>query len=196
VRAVKDHYALLDVPRTATDAQLRRAYETALARANRDGATKHMVEIVNAYEVLSHPGRRAIYDDTGTSWVPERVPNTFGRAMPFRGGAPALGQGRRAHASARYILPAAPKTSRAKRAGQAIAVVAGLAAALTVVLVVLNSRASSPVSAVVPGAASNRTLVQVVCGSGPGAYSFWGRPGQVVQCSGGEIPRWGVRRAG
>ena len=70
-----DYYQLLGVRREATAAELKRAYEITLQRASRDGATKHMVDVVKAYEVLSHPARRSLYDQTGMAALHERVPN-------------------------------------------------------------------------------------------------------------------------
>ncbi|MCW2542450.1 MAG: hypothetical protein JWM40_2 [Frankiales bacterium] len=73
-----------------------------------------MVELVRSYEVLAHPQRRALYDATGRSVHPERVPNTYGRALPFRGGAPALGQTRRAPVRGATVIPTvfAPRSPR------------------------------------------------------------------------------------
>lgn len=104
----KNYYALLGVRRDATPAELKRAYEITLQRGSRDGATKHMVDVVKAYEVLSDPGRRRVYDQTGFGVVPERVPNDYGRATPFRGGRLAIGQRRHAP-PAPTILPAPPR---------------------------------------------------------------------------------------
>jgi curved DNA-binding protein CbpA len=103
----KDYYTLLSVRREATPAEIRRGYETALARASRDGATRHMVDLLKAYEVLSHPGRRSVYDRTGFGVVPERVPNTYGRQVPFRGGHLGLAARRRSAVTAPDVLPAA-----------------------------------------------------------------------------------------
>jgi curved DNA-binding protein CbpA len=101
----RDYYALLDVRREASPAEIKRAYETALNRASRDGATRHMVDLVKAYEVLSHAGRRQVYDETGIGVVPERVPNTYGRAVAFRGGHMGLGVRRRSAAPSATVLP-------------------------------------------------------------------------------------------
>jgi curved DNA-binding protein CbpA len=101
----KDYYALLAVRREASPAEIRRAYETALARASRDGATRHMVDLVKAYEVLSHPGRRSLYDRTGFGVIPERVPNTYGRQVPFRGGHLGLAARRRGTPPSPNVFP-------------------------------------------------------------------------------------------
>ena len=81
----KDLYGLLDVRREASAAEVRRSYEMALARAHRDGANRHMLDLVNAFEVLGDERRRRMYDQSGIAVLPERVPNTHGRAVPFRG---------------------------------------------------------------------------------------------------------------
>jgi curved DNA-binding protein CbpA len=116
----KDYYTLLGVRREATPAEMRRAYEIALARASRDGATRHMVDLVKAYEVLSHPGRRKVYDHTGFGVVPERVPNTNGRQVPFRGGHLGFAARRRTAVPAHYELPA-------ERRGPSLALLLALA---------------------------------------------------------------------
>ena len=123
----RDYYELLGVRRDASVDELKRAYEVTLSRASRDGATKHMVDVVKAYEVLSHPGRRAFYDQTGHGVVPERVPNTYGRAVPFRGGRAALGQRRHAP-PAPNILPTGRRAfpmATALRVALVVALVAG-----------------------------------------------------------------------
>ena len=117
----KDLYALLDVRRDASPAELRRCYELALQRANRDGATRHMVDLVKAYEILSQPDRRRVYDETGLTVVPERVPNTYGRAVPWRGGHLGLGHLRTRGAPGRTVVPSMPPR-RVSRATVAIAV--------------------------------------------------------------------------
>lgn len=66
---IKDPYALLDVPRGATDDDIRKAYRR-LARkhhpdANPDDphAEERFKEIQQAYETLSNPRRRRAYDE-------------------------------------------------------------------------------------------------------------------------------------
>jgi len=67
VTGLKDYYALLGVPRTASLDQLRRAYREAALRLHPDrnvqpGETELFLEIGRAYEILSDPARRADYD--------------------------------------------------------------------------------------------------------------------------------------
>lgn len=129
----KDYYALLAVRREASPAEIRRAYETALARASRDGATRHMVDLVKAYEVLSHPGRRSLYDRTGFGVLPERVPNTYGRQVPFRGGHLGLAARRRHAAPAPSVLPVSrPGPSRAFLVALSLAAVTAVSLAVAV----------------------------------------------------------------
>lgn len=76
-----DPYALLGVPRDASDDEIRRAYEKEINRAHRDGATRHAVEVSQAFDTLSQPHRRAAYDRHGIAPVRERSP---GAAPPPR----------------------------------------------------------------------------------------------------------------
>ncbi|MGZ6838822.1 MAG: J domain-containing protein [Blastococcus sp.] len=126
------YYELLGVRPEASPAELRRAYETALARASREGATRHMVELVAAYEALADPARRRLYDQTGLSVPRERVPNTHGRATPWRGGSLGLGHATRRHvAPARSVVPSRRRRrpSRVLLGVLAIACAAGRGAA-------------------------------------------------------------------
>jgi Ca-activated chloride channel family protein len=67
VPAVKDHYALLGVPRNALPEEIRRAYREAALRlhpdrANTPGDTELFIQVNKAYEVLSDAKLRAEYD--------------------------------------------------------------------------------------------------------------------------------------
>jgi molecular chaperone DnaJ len=68
--AERDYYDLLGVPRSATDAEIKRAFR-ALARelhpdvSDAPDAERRFREIAEAYEVLSDPNRRATYDRYG-----------------------------------------------------------------------------------------------------------------------------------
>ena len=66
----RDYYEVLGVPRTATEAEIKRAFR-ALARevhpdvSEAPDAEQRFKEVVEAYEVLSDPERRATYDRYG-----------------------------------------------------------------------------------------------------------------------------------
>jgi len=62
-----DHYAILRVPSTASDEQIREAYRLAARRFHPDankapGAAVVFKDINTAYQVLSDPAKRAAYD--------------------------------------------------------------------------------------------------------------------------------------
>jgi curved DNA-binding protein len=95
----RDFYEVLDVPRTATQDEIQRAYRK-LARqhhpdVNKDpGAEDRFKEISEAYDVLSDPQTRRRYDAFGPDFrqVPEDVdPEAFQRS---RAGAGTAGAGR------------------------------------------------------------------------------------------------------
>ncbi|XOB98171.1 DnaJ C-terminal domain-containing protein [Deinococcota bacterium DY0809b] len=75
----KDYYAILGVPRTASEEEIKRAYRK-LARkyhpdVNKDpGAEEKFKEIGEAYAVLSDPEKRKIYDQYGTTQAPPPPP--------------------------------------------------------------------------------------------------------------------------
>jgi len=69
---IKDYYALLGVPRNATDEQLKKAFRKLAMeyhpdRNNSPEAHDRFKEINEAYEVLSDPQKRAYYDRTGNA---------------------------------------------------------------------------------------------------------------------------------
>src|SRR5947209_12475698 len=70
----RDYYATLDVPRGASQADIKKAYRK-LARkyhpdvANSDpGAEKRFKEINEAHAVLGDPEKRKLYDQLGSNW--------------------------------------------------------------------------------------------------------------------------------
>ena len=91
---VKDHYQTLGATRTASDKELKAAYRK-LARqfhpdANRDdpGAEERFKEINEAYEVLSDPKNRKLYDRFGEDWRAYRDAGYTGdEQMPRSGNA-------------------------------------------------------------------------------------------------------------
>ncbi|NIS81538.1 MAG: VWA domain-containing protein [Anaerolineales bacterium] len=63
----KDYYAILGVPRNATQAQIRRAYRESALRLHPDknlapGETELFLDVSRAYETLSDPATRKAYD--------------------------------------------------------------------------------------------------------------------------------------
>jgi len=78
----RDYYAILGLPRNATDEQLKKAYRKMAMEYHPDrngspGADERFKEINEAYEVLSDAQKRAYYDRTG------RPPGNGGDSMGF-----------------------------------------------------------------------------------------------------------------
>src|SRR3974377_2211659 len=70
----KDYYQILGVPRTASDAEIKKAFRK-LAREyhpdvakNKKQAEEKFKEINEAYEVLGDPAKRKKYDELGPNW--------------------------------------------------------------------------------------------------------------------------------
>jgi curved DNA-binding protein len=70
----KDYYEILGVPRTASDAEIKKAFRK-LAREyhpdvakNKKQAEEKFKEINEAYEVLGDPAKRKKYDELGPNW--------------------------------------------------------------------------------------------------------------------------------
>lgn len=109
-------YRLLGVaPDAATD-DIRWAYERQLNRALRDGATRHAEELVQAWETLSDPKRRAVYDRHGLLPVRERSPGAAPLPPPgryaTRPGSPGVNRpGARASRPGAASRPGPPGTS-------------------------------------------------------------------------------------
>jgi curved DNA-binding protein len=96
----KDYYEILGVPRTASDADIKKSFRK-LAREyhpdvakDKKRAEEKFKEINEAYEVLSDPDKRKKYDELGANWksgAEFRPPpgwENYGRQQPFRGGRP------------------------------------------------------------------------------------------------------------
>jgi molecular chaperone DnaJ len=71
----RDYYQVLEVPRTATEADIKKAYRRLAMKLHPDrnpddhGATDKFKEAKEAYEVLSDPQKRATYDQLGHAGV-------------------------------------------------------------------------------------------------------------------------------
>ena len=95
----KDYYESLGVPRTASEAELKKAFRK-LAREfhpdvakDKKKAEEKFKEINEAYEVLSDPAKRKKYDELGANWKsgaefrpPPGWGGAGGQARGFRGG--------------------------------------------------------------------------------------------------------------
>src|SRR5487761_2589162 len=82
----RDYYTILGVPRTASDADVKRAFRKLAQQwhpdVNRDsGADERFKQINEAYQVLSDPQRRQAYDMFGRAGVGAQDPG----ASPFGG---------------------------------------------------------------------------------------------------------------
>ncbi|WP_018111685.1 DnaJ C-terminal domain-containing protein [Thermus igniterrae] len=76
---MKDYYAILGVPRNATQEEIKRAYKRLARQYHPDvnkspGAEERFKEINEAYAVLSDPEKRKIYDTYGTTTPPPPPP--------------------------------------------------------------------------------------------------------------------------
>lgn len=93
----QDYYAVLGVPRTATQDEVRRAYRLLARKHHPDvdksaGATQRFQQITEAYEVLKDPKTRQRFDTLGADWK-EGQTFTPPPGWGSRGGARSAGSG-------------------------------------------------------------------------------------------------------
>src|ERR1051325_3263174 len=81
----KDYYAELGVSRTSTDDQIKAAYRKLARKHHPDlnpgdkAAEERFKELQQAYDVLSNPETRQLYDQYGENW---KVVQQTGQAPP------------------------------------------------------------------------------------------------------------------
>src|SRR5258705_3511104 len=86
--AKPDYYKLLDLPKTATEAEIKKAYRRLAMKFHRDSnpddpAAEHKFkECKEAYEVLTNAQKRAVYDQFGHAGSRAVAAGVSARAKP------------------------------------------------------------------------------------------------------------------
>jgi curved DNA-binding protein CbpA len=88
----KDYYAVLGVPKTASQAEIKKAFRKLARQHHPDAkpgdaaAERKFKEINEANEVLSDPAKRKQYDELGANW--EAISRARQAVRPVAGGSP------------------------------------------------------------------------------------------------------------
>lgn len=86
-----DYYAVLQVTRNSEDAQIKKAYRKLALKnhplkSSEPGAPEIFKQIAEAYDVLSDPVKRGIYDKFGEEGLKGGIPLEFGSQTPWTTG--------------------------------------------------------------------------------------------------------------
>ncbi|KAL4608491.1 hypothetical protein GN956_G24692 [Arapaima gigas] len=79
----RDYYTDLEINRTATDADIKRAYRRLSLRFHphihdEPGSRERFLQVAEAYEVLSDPRKKATYDKFGEAGLKRGIPSDYG----------------------------------------------------------------------------------------------------------------------
>nr|KAF6437444.1 DnaJ heat shock protein family (Hsp40) member B13 [Molossus molossus] len=87
----QDYYAILQVTHNSEDSQIKKAYRKLALKnhplkSNEPGSAEIFKQIAEAYDVLSDPVKRAIYDKFGEEGLKGGIPQEFGSQIPWTHG--------------------------------------------------------------------------------------------------------------
>jgi DnaJ-class molecular chaperone len=109
--AFQDYYAILGVPKTATQKEIKAAFRKAARKHHPDlnqndpAAERRFKEINEANEVLSDPKKRSLYDEVGPRWREYEAWDKAGRPGPSPFGAAPGGYGGGPQVEYRTVSP-------------------------------------------------------------------------------------------